>query len=293
MAEKRPKSGSPKPIPRQKIREGRKSEAASSSVREPPPLPPPVVHPECPVCLQPCIHPVKVPCGHVFCFLCVKGAANQSQRCALCRQAIPPSFLECPTLLNDLESVSSSVTPERYAWFYEGRNGWWQYDERTNHEIEDGYRSKKRSFELLIAGYVYIIDLDNMSQMRRSDPSRRRRIKRDLLTATKKGIAGLKIPQKGEDEDEEAAGGEEESSQTVKSESEDSQPTANEHTEVYDQRISQNVSLSSDLSPEMSGDQLNERLGSLSLAINQESLPERSQIPDPNDENDTEEVIEI
>lgn len=27
---------------------------------------------ECPVCLQTCIHPAKLPCGHIFCFLCVK-----------------------------------------------------------------------------------------------------------------------------------------------------------------------------------------------------------------------------
>lgn len=27
---------------------------------------------ECPVCLQICVHPSKLPCGHIFCFLCVK-----------------------------------------------------------------------------------------------------------------------------------------------------------------------------------------------------------------------------
>uniref|UniRef100_T1GPI6 E3 ubiquitin-protein ligase n=1 Tax=Megaselia scalaris TaxID=36166 RepID=T1GPI6_MEGSC len=27
---------------------------------------------ECPICLQNCIHPAKLPCGHIFCFLCVK-----------------------------------------------------------------------------------------------------------------------------------------------------------------------------------------------------------------------------
>ena len=28
---------------------------------------------ECAVCLQPSIHPVRLPCNHIFCFLCVKG----------------------------------------------------------------------------------------------------------------------------------------------------------------------------------------------------------------------------
>lgn len=27
---------------------------------------------ECPICLQICVHPSKLPCGHIFCFLCVK-----------------------------------------------------------------------------------------------------------------------------------------------------------------------------------------------------------------------------
>lgn len=27
---------------------------------------------DCPVCLEKCVHPAKLPCGHIFCFLCVK-----------------------------------------------------------------------------------------------------------------------------------------------------------------------------------------------------------------------------
>ncbi|XP_033645192.1 E3 ubiquitin-protein ligase rnf146-like [Asterias rubens] len=153
--------------------------------------------PECAVCLQTCIHPVKLPCTHIFCFLCVKGAANQSRRCALCRQAIPVEYFNNPTLVGkdvkETKEVDLETETDHYAWFYEGRNGWWQYDERTNVELEESYNAKKRSFELLIAGYMYVVDLDNMLQMRRHDQSRRRRIKRDLISAPKKGIAGLKI----------------------------------------------------------------------------------------------------
>ncbi|XP_038057314.1 E3 ubiquitin-protein ligase rnf146-like [Patiria miniata] len=153
--------------------------------------------PECPVCLQTCIHPVKLPCSHIFCFLCVKGAANQSSRCALCRQGIPVEFFTNPTLVSKKDvcgkGLDLDAETEHYSWFYEGRNGWWQYDERTNVELEENYNAKKRTFELLVAGYMYVIDLDNMVQMRRNDPSRRRRIKRDLVSAPKKGIAGLKI----------------------------------------------------------------------------------------------------
>ncbi|XP_041484161.1 E3 ubiquitin-protein ligase RNF146-B-like isoform X2 [Lytechinus variegatus] len=158
--------------------------------------------PDCAVCLQTCVHPVELPCSHVFCFLCMKGASTQYRRCALCRQEIPVDFFMSPKLLlnqDDEEEVEDEVE-ECYTWFYEGRNGWWQYDERTDAELEESYRANKRTFELLIAGYVYVIDLDSMLQYRRSDPSRRRRIKRDLVSAAKKGIAGLKIKVK-RDED--------------------------------------------------------------------------------------------
>ena len=32
---------------------------------------------ECAVCLQTCIHPVQLPCRHIFCYLCVKGVSTQ------------------------------------------------------------------------------------------------------------------------------------------------------------------------------------------------------------------------
>lgn len=66
--------------------------------------------------------------------------------------------------------------------------GWWQYDERTSKELETCYKSGERTCELLIAGFLYVADLDSMLQLRRNDPSRRRRIKRDLNTIPKKGF---------------------------------------------------------------------------------------------------------
>ncbi|XP_030839060.1 E3 ubiquitin-protein ligase rnf146 [Strongylocentrotus purpuratus] len=162
--------------------------------------------PDCAVCLQTCVHPVELPCSHVFCFLCMKGASTQYRRCALCRQEIPVDFFSSPKLLHHHDEDDEGVEEEEeeveesYTWFYEGRNGWWQYDERTDAELEESYRANKRTFELLIAGYVYVIDLDSMLQYRRSDPSRRRRIKRDLVGAAKKGIAGLKIKVKREED---------------------------------------------------------------------------------------------
>ncbi|CAH1129835.1 unnamed protein product [Ceutorhynchus assimilis] len=147
--------------------------------------------PECPVCLQPYVHPAQLPCGHIFCYLCVKGFANQSKRCAMCRQEIPRDFFEQPHLLQPVETVEENFDGG-YQWFYEGRNGWWQYDERTSKELENSYKNGDKSVELLIAGFLYIVDFENMLQLRRNDPSRRRQIKRDVSTISKKGVAGIR-----------------------------------------------------------------------------------------------------
>ncbi|KYM79065.1 hypothetical protein ALC53_10619 [Atta colombica] len=218
----------------------------------------PTVVPECAVCLQPCIHPARLPCSHIYCYLCVKGVANQSKRCPMCRQEIPPDFLERPQLVEVEEPQKELEHPEEeYQWFYEGRNGWWkydprtsndletiyklgdaqcellicgmlyvidfvnkcqyrkynprykrnikrdrkdapckgwwQYDQRTSIELETAYKQGKRTCELLIAGFLYIADFGSMLQLRRNDPSRRRRIKRDLYNVPRKGVAGLRL----------------------------------------------------------------------------------------------------
>ncbi|XP_056634175.1 E3 ubiquitin-protein ligase rnf146-like [Diorhabda sublineata] len=146
---------------------------------------------ECAVCLQKCIHPAKLPCGHIFCFLCVKGFANQNKKCAMCRQEIPRDFIEQPNLLEPVLLDKTVTFDDGFQWFYEGRNGWWQYDERTSKDLENSYKNNEKTCELLIAGFLYIVDLENMLQIRRNDPSRRRRIKRDFASVPKKGVAGL------------------------------------------------------------------------------------------------------
>ncbi|XP_014776784.1 E3 ubiquitin-protein ligase rnf146 [Octopus bimaculoides] len=151
---------------------------------------------ECAICLHPCEYPVQLPCKHIFCFLCMKGSAKQSQRCALCRQEIPDSCFLNPPLLNE-EQLEKTVTFDKnYQWFYEGRNGWWQYDERTSREMEQRYKTNETSFDLLIAGYVYTIDFEKNIQYRQDNPMKRRQIKRDFVNIPeKKGIAGIKLNQ--------------------------------------------------------------------------------------------------
>nr|XP_020452386.1 E3 ubiquitin-protein ligase RNF146 [Monopterus albus]XP_020452387.1 E3 ubiquitin-protein ligase RNF146 [Monopterus albus] len=157
--------------------------------------------PECAICLQSCVHPVQLPCHHIFCFLCVKGASWQSKRCALCRQEVPDDFLERPTLLSPEELKASAGgrggATSDHAWYYEGRNGWWQYDERTSRELEDAFSRGKKTAEMLIAGFLYVADLENMVQYRRNEHGRRRKMKRDILDIPKKGVAGLRLDTDG------------------------------------------------------------------------------------------------
>ncbi|XP_059213178.1 E3 ubiquitin-protein ligase rnf146-like [Centropristis striata] len=160
--------------------------------------------PECAICLQSCVHPVRLPCFHVFCYLCVKGASWQSKRCALCRQEVPEDFLERPVLLSPEELKAAAAGVNRsggtagssrgeYAWYYEGRNGWWQYDERTSCELEEAFAKDRKTTEMLIAGFLYVADLENMVQYRRNEHGRRRKIKRDIVNIPKKGVAGLRL----------------------------------------------------------------------------------------------------
>ncbi|CAH8838754.1 unnamed protein product [Trichobilharzia szidati] len=182
---------------------------------------------ECSICLQNFIHPAQLPCGHIFCFLCIKGCAFHRLKCPMCRSRFSSRFFDDPKLVNvwvksekdRLDEINQlvdsceclSIRPQQsaaveegdastsnhqcsnYAWFYEGFQGWWQYDERTCYELENAFNKQLPSHELTIAGYIYVIDLKNMTQIRKDRSGRLRRIKRDLVTCEKKGVAGIKL----------------------------------------------------------------------------------------------------
>lgn len=114
---------------------------------------------------------------------------------------MPDDFLERPTLLSPEELKASAGgrggATSDHAWYYEGRNGWWQYDERTSRELEDAFSKGKKTAEMLIAGFLYVADLENMVQYRRNEHGRRRKMKRDVLDIPKKGVAGLRLDTEG------------------------------------------------------------------------------------------------
>ncbi|UYV66426.1 RNF146 [Cordylochernes scorpioides] len=120
-----------------------------------------------------------------------------SMRSAHGIRSIPPDYILNPKFLTpeEVPMVTEPVAPpppDSYQWFYEGRNGWWQYDDRTSEELEQAYTNKETKCDILVAGFLYTVDFEHMMQYRQHEPGRRRRIKRDRADATKKGVAGIR-----------------------------------------------------------------------------------------------------
>lgn len=149
---------------------------------------------ECCVCQDKCIHPVQLPCKHVFCYLCIKGVAARNNKCALCRQQIPAGYMDNPSVI-DHGKIESVLKENSHSWFYEAKNGgWWMYEQRTSAEIEKAFNEQKESIRVQISGFFYIIDLDNMVQYREGMSERQRRIRRGhAKTQHVKGVAGISI----------------------------------------------------------------------------------------------------
>lgn len=131
----------------------------------------------------------------------------RSRKCALCRHSLAIDYLENPTLIKVVgkankeekaaktkEKADDETDADDFVWYYEGRNGWWSYDEKTSLEVERAFKSEQRSCTLLIAGFLYVVDFENMFQTRKNEPGRRRRIKRDKKDVESKGVAGIRIP---------------------------------------------------------------------------------------------------
>lgn len=165
----------------------------------------------CAVCLHPHVLPVTLPCGHIFCYLCVKGFASRSRSCALCRDEFPRDFCDRPCVLDPshvIELSQRAISSDGCQWYYSGANGWWQYEERIAKELEEAFAAKQSSVTICVSGYHYVVDFVEMVQYKESDPMRRRRVKRDAADSQKKGVAGILLhapsPSEQADKPEEA-----------------------------------------------------------------------------------------
>ena len=151
---------------------------------------------QCCICQEKCVNPVRLPCDHIFCYLCIKGVAVRNSRCALCRSPIPHGFLDRPAVVNKDEITSSlKQFATSHSWFYEAKDGrWWMYEHRTSSDIETAYTEQKKNLKIQISGFSYVVDFERMVQFREGIPNRQRRIKRDTVrSADVKGVAGIHV----------------------------------------------------------------------------------------------------
>lgn len=156
---------------------------------------------DCSVCLDPIVHPVSLPCGHLFCFLCAKGlvrtAGMSAPLCSLCRRPFPANYLDSAEVLASAgrgvahTPTSQATSAERWQWFYQGKAGWWQFEERNSTELEDSFANGQQCLEMLICGTLYVVDFVSMEQYQKNYPTKRRRIKRDVKSADCRGVAGI------------------------------------------------------------------------------------------------------
>ncbi|XP_024080829.1 E3 ubiquitin-protein ligase RNF146-A isoform X3 [Cimex lectularius] len=149
--------------------------------------------PDCAICLQSCSHPARLPCRHIFCFLCIKGVALNSRKCPLCRAHIPADYLHNPDIL-EVPKPAQAAGHGTYKWYYEGRDGgWWQYEERMSLDMEEAFQNGITNLEMIICGSLYTIDLNMMRQYNHATPWITRKILRELPSKLKhRGIAGIK-----------------------------------------------------------------------------------------------------
>lgn len=86
----------------------------------------------CTICLSDKANlPITLPCGHTFCYICIKSVAiATNMKCPLCRAPF-----------NDINTFSYKDTSKNdIQWLYKGKNGWWKYDDESNKKVEELYQ---------------------------------------------------------------------------------------------------------------------------------------------------------
>ncbi|VDD86606.1 unnamed protein product [Enterobius vermicularis] len=176
----------------------------------------------CSICYEDFNFKTTLPdCGHSFCFLCIKGVALRVGSCPLCRNPVQPSLFERPSFCSSDHASSSAQVREQnpqprtlaggestnyegeVKWLYRSRGrGWWRFEPRQERDLEAAYSAGERIFELIIAGFPYVIDFDIMREYRKDLPRStlwERAIKRIVEDGSSKGkhvyvvgVAGVK-----------------------------------------------------------------------------------------------------
>ena len=86
----------------------------------------PAISAECPICMLAPTYPVRLDvCGHVFCFLCIKGVCLRSPSCPMCRADISGDLaykgVSEEQLLTPLPVKQETKDTSQVHWYYEGQ----------------------------------------------------------------------------------------------------------------------------------------------------------------------------
>ena len=169
----------------------------------------PLANDVCAICIEVPINPFTLPCGHVFCYMCLKRVAEDDKPCPLCNAVIPEFVLEGAKVSEEVINLKETAGK----WMYNGRHsGWWYYSPDDDKAIEKAWKVHKKlqnmkmmgslgtgnvSITINILGREYKIDFENMTQ---SSNGVFRNIKRVETFGEEdcvvKGISGLQIVKK-------------------------------------------------------------------------------------------------
>lgn len=155
--------------------------------------------PKCSICWnEPPINAIKLNCcQHVYCFLCIKSAITNANKCPLCRLDIKENFdFDVLDVIGEIRLPAPGGQGRDKYWFYEGKTGWWLYDADTTRELEDAYLNDVKKIEKVIAGQVYVINLSKFKQHQKNDSIKSRKVDRASWGSKEPilGVAGLRDP---------------------------------------------------------------------------------------------------
>lgn len=184
----------------------------------------------CKICRDTLNLPIKLSCGHVYCFFCIKQAYEVVKECPYCRTTILSQEIYAPYMLvtasdgagntdngsvTDSTSNTEGASTSKWVWLYESKDDrWWRYDPKTCEALERAYQDHIANiylrdedeeemppliFTFYIGNTNYCVDFDLMIQYQTHNPGLKRKIKRigsdgdNIITATIKGVAGIRV----------------------------------------------------------------------------------------------------